>query len=104
MEVPNVKRKDYQLIGMDDDFLSLMDDSGETRDDLKCPSEDSDVGKEVKNSIADETDICHSTATPHGRLTADPYDGFDDGVDMSGGHSGLLKSLAPHIVATGRFT
>merc|ERR1719384_2605716 len=57
MDVPNVKRKDYQLIGMDDDFLSLMDDSGETRDDLKCPSDDSDVGKEVKNAIADETDI-----------------------------------------------
>merc|ERR1712026_602728 len=57
MEVPNVKRRDFQLLGMDDDFLSLMDDSGETRDDLKCPSDDSDVGKEVKNAIADETDI-----------------------------------------------
>merc|ERR1719320_2204605 len=37
MEVPNVKRKDYQLIGMDDDFLSMMDDTGDTREDLKCP-------------------------------------------------------------------
>merc|ERR1719203_2109685 len=57
MEVPNVKRKDYQLIGMEDDFLSLMVDSGETRDDLKCPPEDNDVGRDVKNAIADETDI-----------------------------------------------
>ena len=57
MEVPNVKRKDYQLIGMDDDFLSLMDDSGDTRDDLKCPSEDDGVGKEVRDAIANDTDI-----------------------------------------------
>ena len=57
MEVPNVKRKDYQLIGMDDDFLSLMDDTGDTRDDLKCPGEDVDVGKEVRDAISNETDI-----------------------------------------------
>merc|ERR1712243_458599 len=57
MEVPNVKRKDYQLIGMDDDFLSLMDNSGDTRDDLKCPADDSDVGKEVRNAIDNEADI-----------------------------------------------
>jgi len=57
MEVPNVKRKDYQLIGMEDEFLSLMDDSGDTRDDLKCPDEDTDVGKEIQASVANETDI-----------------------------------------------
>merc|ERR1712043_157736 len=55
MEVPNVKRKDFQLIGMDDDFLSLMDDNGDTRDDLKCP-EDA-VGDEIKAAIEKETDI-----------------------------------------------
>ena len=64
MEVPNVKRKDYQLIGMDDDFLSLMDDSGDTRDDLKCPAEDVDVGKEVRDAIANEADILVSPAAP----------------------------------------
>merc|ERR1712004_767324 len=57
MEVPNVKRKDYQLIGMEDDYLSLMDDSGDTRDDLKCPDEGTDVGNEVRASVANETDI-----------------------------------------------
>ena len=55
MEVPNVKRKDYQLIGMEDDFLSMMDDSGDTREDLKCPEDD--VGTEIRNAIANETDI-----------------------------------------------
>merc|ERR1712241_1348114 len=57
MNVPNVKRKDYQLLSMDDDFLSLMDDSGNTRDDLKVPAEDSDVGKEVRDAISNEADI-----------------------------------------------
>jgi translation initiation factor 5A len=55
MEVPNVKRKDYQLIGVEDDFLSLMDDNGDTRDDLKCP--DDEIGEEIRAAIADEKDI-----------------------------------------------
>ena len=63
MEVPNVKRKDFQLIGMDDDFLSLMDDNGDTRDDLKCP-EDA-VGEEIRNAIDKETDILVSCLSGH---------------------------------------
>merc|ERR1712043_130853 len=55
MEVPNVKRKDYQLLAMDDDFLSLMDDGGDTRDDLKCP--DGDIGDQIRTAIDNETDI-----------------------------------------------
>jgi len=56
MDVPNVKRKDYQLIGMDDDFVSLMDDSGETRDDLKCP-DSGEVGDAIRSAIDNEQDI-----------------------------------------------
>merc|ERR1739847_111570 len=55
MDVPNVKRKDYQLIGLDDDFLSLMDDGGDARDDLKCP--DGDICDEIRAAIADDKDI-----------------------------------------------
>jgi translation initiation factor 5A len=34
-----------QLVDIDDNFLSLMDDGGETRDDVKVP--EGDLGKEV---------------------------------------------------------
>ncbi|XP_059146302.1 eukaryotic translation initiation factor 5A-1-like [Physella acuta] len=44
MSVPVVNRQDYQLVSIDDKYLSLMDDSGETREDLKLS--DTDVGRE----------------------------------------------------------
>merc|ERR1712001_741128 len=48
MDVPNVKRKDYQFLDLDadDGFVSLMEESGDTKDDLKLP--DDDIGKEIK--------------------------------------------------------
>merc|ERR1711997_635828 len=56
MDVPNVSRKDFQLLDCSDDgFLSLMDDAGETREDLKVP--ESDIGAECKAAIADARDI-----------------------------------------------
>jgi translation initiation factor 5A len=56
MDVPNVARKDYQLLDCSDDgYLSLMDDTGETREDLKIP--DSDIGEECKAAVADGRDI-----------------------------------------------
>jgi len=39
MEVPNVKRTEYSCIDVTEEgYLSLMDDSGEVRDDLHCNS------------------------------------------------------------------
>merc|ERR1711994_1044692 len=56
MDVPNVSRKDYQLLDCSDDgYLSLMDDSGDTREDLKIP--EGDIGEECKNATADGRDI-----------------------------------------------
>ncbi|XP_053316745.1 eukaryotic translation initiation factor 5A-2 [Spea bombifrons] len=47
MDVPNIKRCDYQLIGIIDKYLSLLNDCGDVRDDLKLP--DGDLGKEIES-------------------------------------------------------
>lgn len=49
MSVPNVTRSDYHLCDIRDNFLTLMDDAGDVREDLKLP--DSDLGKEMKERI-----------------------------------------------------
>ncbi|KAK7497952.1 hypothetical protein BaRGS_00010823 [Batillaria attramentaria] len=53
MDVPVVTRNDYQVIGCEDGYLSLMDDAGNMRDDLKAPTE-GDLGKEVKEKVDNE--------------------------------------------------
>merc|ERR1711870_144756 len=56
MDVPNVSRREFQLLGCSDDgYLSLMDDTGETREDLKVP--DGDIGDECKAATSDGRDI-----------------------------------------------
>ncbi|KAM4692927.1 eukaryotic translation initiation factor 5A-2 [Discoglossus pictus] len=47
MDVPNIKRNDYQLIGINDNYLSLLGDHCGVRDDLKLP--EGDLGKEIES-------------------------------------------------------
>ncbi|XP_029316688.1 eukaryotic translation initiation factor 5A-1-like isoform X2 [Cottoperca gobio] len=51
MEVPHVKRTEYQFVDLDlqDGYLSLLDDAGAPREDLKIP--DTDLGKEIKKKF-----------------------------------------------------
>ena len=49
MNVPNVSRKDYTLLNIEDGFAHLMDDSGDVREDLKVP--DNDLGKEIQSKF-----------------------------------------------------
>ncbi|KAK6606006.1 eukaryotic translation initiation factor 5a-2 [Botrytis cinerea] len=46
MDVPNVSRIEYQLLDIDDDFLSLMSEGGDTKDDVKLP--DGEVGQKIR--------------------------------------------------------
>lgn len=45
MDVPNVKRSDYLFLGVNDDFMSLMDEGGEVRQDIRLP--EGDLGKDI---------------------------------------------------------
>lgn len=55
MECPIVKRTELQLIDMDEEgFVTLMDDQGDTRDDLQAT--DPEVKKEIQGKIDAEED------------------------------------------------
>ncbi|EGR47866.1 hypothetical protein MKX07_003675 [Trichoderma sp. CBMAI-0711] len=46
MDVPNVTRREYQLIDISDDgFLSLMNDDGDLKDDVRMP--DGEIGEKI---------------------------------------------------------
>ncbi|KAJ5740524.1 eukaryotic translation initiation factor 5A-2 [Penicillium malachiteum] len=53
MDVPHVSRKEYQLLDItDDDFLSLLKDDGDTKDDVKVP--EGEVGDRINRMFKDE--------------------------------------------------
>jgi len=53
MEVPNVTRKEYQLLDISEDgFLSLMAEDGATKDDVKIP--DGEVGEKIEKLFRTE--------------------------------------------------
>lgn len=54
MDVPNVTRKEYQLLDISDDkYLSLMSDDGEMKDDVKMP-ESGDVKEKIERLFLTE--------------------------------------------------
>ncbi|XP_005188285.2 eukaryotic translation initiation factor 5A-like [Musca domestica] len=56
MDVPHVKREDYQLIDISDDgYLTLMYDNGEFREDLKLP--EGDVGNSLRTDFDNGKDL-----------------------------------------------
>ncbi|GFZ49028.1 Eukaryotic translation initiation factor 5A-2 [Saitozyma sp. JCM 24511] len=55
MDVPNVRRTEYQVLDIQDGFLNLMDSDGNSKDDVKVP--DSDLGKEIEEAFEAGKDL-----------------------------------------------
>lgn len=53
MDVPHVSRREFQLLDIaDDGFLSLMNDDGDTKDDVRMP--DGEVGEKITRLFREE--------------------------------------------------
>ncbi|QLG73368.1 hypothetical protein HG535_0E04520 [Zygotorulaspora mrakii] len=55
MEVPFVKRTEYQLLDIDDGYLSLMTMDGETKDDVRAP--DGELGEGIQSNFDEGKDL-----------------------------------------------
>jgi len=68
MDVPNIKRSDYQLLSITDGFLSLLMDNGDVREDLRLP--EGDIGKEIENKTEAGEEIMISVLAAMGEEAA----------------------------------
>ncbi|KAK8993951.1 hypothetical protein V6N11_008162 [Hibiscus sabdariffa] len=65
-DVPHVNRTDYQLIDISEDgFVSLLTDSGDTKDDLRLPTDES-LLKQIKEGFAEGKDLVVSVMSSMG--------------------------------------
>jgi len=65
MDVPNVKRKDFQLISVSDDgFMSLLLENGDVRSDVPVP--DSELGQDIVRRCAAEEQLIVTTMSAMG--------------------------------------
>jgi len=55
MEVPNVRRTEYQLLDIDDGFLNLMTADGDTKDDVRAP--EGELGDNIQAAFDEGKDL-----------------------------------------------
>merc|ERR1712146_878673 len=69
VEVPNVSKHEYQLIDISDEgFMSLMDDDGTMKEDLKVP--DGEVGEQIREKFDDGDELLITTQSAMGHEQA----------------------------------
>ena len=83
VDAPVTKRLEYTLINIEDDgFVTLMDESGEIKEDLKVPEEEwlKDVADNIKKIFNDGTKEC--TVVVLGALGIEKIIGCREGKDQ----------------------
>ncbi|KAJ8462078.1 hypothetical protein ONZ45_g2842 [Pleurotus djamor] len=55
MDVPNVRRNEYQLVNIDDGYLNLMSADGTSKDDVKVP--EGELGTQIQTDFDDGKDL-----------------------------------------------
>jgi len=68
MDVPNVKREEYQLVNVDDGFLNLMTTDGTAKDDVKVP--EGDLGKQIQDAFDEGKELLVTVVSAMGEEQA----------------------------------
>lgn len=68
VDVPNVDRSDYQLLNIDENFLSLMTPEGNTKDDVKVPV--GELGEKIRADFDEGKDLLISVVKAMGEEQA----------------------------------
>ena len=55
MDVPNVTRREYQLINIDDGYLNLMSNDGTPKDDVRLP--EGELGEQISAAFEEGKDL-----------------------------------------------
>merc|ERR1712227_509209 len=71
MEAPNVSRQEYQWLDIDDGFLSLMTQDGDTKDDVKIP--EGELGDKIQSEFDDGKDLLVTIISAMGEEAAISY-------------------------------
>lgn len=68
MEVPNVIRREFPLLDIDDGFLSLMTPDGDTKEDVKVPN--GSIGDEILSEFDNGKDLLITVISAMGEEAA----------------------------------
>jgi len=71
MDVPHVRRSEYQLVNIDEGFLNLMTQEGVAKDDVKVP--EGDIGTQIQADFDDGKDLLITIVSAMGEEQAISY-------------------------------
>jgi translation initiation factor 5A len=71
MEVPNVVRTEFQLLDIDDGYLSLMTQDGDTKDDVKVP--EGELGDKIQAEFDEGKDLLVTIVSAMGEEAATTF-------------------------------